>query len=366
MSQMFVDLGEYSYPVYVAHHLSEITPALCKRVAGRNVIIVSNDTIAQHYLRPLIEALSADESVAPSSILHWNMQDGEQYKTLETYQSLITFLLEQRVSRDAVLIALGGGVVGDLTGFVAATYQRGIDFIQMPTTLLSQVDSSVGGKTAVNHPLAKNMIGAFYQPKDVFITVDSLSTLPDREYAAGMAEVVKYGIIYDHDFFNYLYENQALLAARDAKALEYVILRCCAIKAEIVNQDEKEQSIRAWLNLGHTFGHAIEAEMGYGSWLHGEAVAAGMMMACQVALNRDWIRAEYMTQVKTLLEAFDLPVEGPSHMTLANYLSHMSRDKKVKAGTIRFVIPEKPGKAGVFADLTEQELSAAIQLKTMK
>ena len=289
------------------------------------------------------------------------LPDGEQYKTLKSFEDVITRLLEIHAARDTTLIALGGGVIGDLTGFVAASFQRGMPFIQIPTTLLSQVDSSVGGKTAVNHPLGKNMIGAFYQPQAVLIDTESLKTLPAKEFSAGMAEVIKYGIIYDADFFSWLEANVEGLKNQSSEVLQKAIHRCCQIKAEIVAQDEKESGIRALLNLGHTFGHAIEAEQGYGNWLHGEAVAAGIVLACLVSEQKGWLSASELRRVKALLTAFDLPVTVPEEMGLETFVKHMRHDKKVKAGKIRFILPQGIGKAIVTDAVEDAEISTAIK-----
>jgi len=260
-----------------------------------------------------------------------------------------------------VLVALGGGVIGDMTGFAAACYQRGIDFIQIPTTLLSQVDSSVGGKTAVNHPLGKNMIGAFYQPQIVLIDTLCLHTLPAREFAAGMAEVIKYGIMWDADFFQWLEDNVTTLKTLDAQALVYAISRCCEIKADVVSQDETEQGVRALLNLGHTFGHAIEAEMGYGNWLHGEAVSAGTVLAAQTAKALGLIDESIVCRIIQLLQAFDLPVSAPESMDFDSFIQHMRRDKKVLGGQIRLVLPTAIGRADVFSQVTESTLEQVIR-----
>ncbi|GAM56137.1 3-dehydroquinate synthase [Vibrio ishigakensis] len=256
------------------------------------------------------------------------LNDGEQYKSLETFNQVMTFLLEHNYGRDVMLVALGGGVIGDLVGFAAACYQRGVDFVQIPTTLLSQVDSSVGGKTAVNHPLGKNMIGAFYQPKAVIIDIDTLKTLPKREFGAGMAEVIKYGIIIDSPFFDWIEQSQAQLKGLEPASLTSAIAKCCQIKADVVAQDEKESGIRALLNLGHTFGHAIEAEMGYGNWLHGEAVSSGTVMAARAALHDGRMQSQDVDRIESLLKAFDLPVHTPSEMTGEDFMKHMMRDKK--------------------------------------
>lgn len=345
MPTLNVDLGARSYPIHIQAGLLTQS-GLFDNIASEKVVIVTNDTIAPLYLDKLIQALQHP------NVSHVSLPDGEQYKDLTHFAKVHSFLLENHASRDTTLIALGGGVIGDLTGFVAATFQRGIDFIQIPTTLLSQVDSSVGGKTAVNHPLGKNMIGAFYQPKSVFIDTQSLSTLPQREFGAGMAEVIKYGIIYDAELFTWLEDNVSLLKALDPVALSYAIERCCSIKAEIVAQDEREKGLRALLNLGHTFGHAIEAEMGYGNWLHGEAVAAGTIIASRVAVAQHRITEAQLERIISLHAAFNLPTEGPDNMTTHTYMQHMGHDKKVLAGKIRFIIPTGIGSAIVTDDVT--------------
>lgn len=354
MAQLLVNLGDNSYPIDIATSLDNLITTIAESLNGRQVVVISNETVAPLYLDTLKNHLPSD------SLFTFEMQDGEAFKSLQTFEAIQSFLLENRISRDAVLIALGGGVVGDLCGFVAATYQRGVDFIQVPTTLLAQVDSSVGGKTAVNHPLGKNMIGAFYQPKSVLIATNTLNTLPPREFAAGFAEVVKYGIIYDAAFFEFLEQNKTLIKQRDPEILAQVIHRCCEIKAEVVAKDEKESGIRALLNLGHTFGHAIEAEMGYGAWLHGEAVSAGMVIASELAVMRQNMTTEEKQRVIDLLAYFELPTSGPETMNMDSYLAHMGRDKKVKAGKIRFIVPTALGKADIFSDITDAELSALL------
>jgi 3-dehydroquinate synthase len=272
----------------------------------------------------------------------------------------MTELLNLGCSRDTSLVALGGGVIGDITGFVASTYQRGIPFVQVPTTLLSQVDSSVGGKTAVNHPLGKNMIGAFYQPKAVIIDLECLGSLPKRELSAGLAEVVKYGLLADCDFYQYLISNVDKINALDESVMIHIIAHCCQIKADIVAEDEKESGKRALLNLGHTFGHAIEAELGYGQWLHGEAVGAGMVQAAEVSKNRGWITELEVTQLVKLLEQFTLPTSGPESMSFDDYLKHMKKDKKVLSDNLRFVLLERIGQAILVGNVSNQELSAVL------
>lgn len=352
--KLTVKLGERSYPITIGSGLLADKQQYEFAISSKQVMIVSNDTVAPLYLEQLKQALSnykLEVCIIP---------DGEQYKSLESFETLMSALLEGNHSRDTTLIALGGGVIGDLTGFAAACYQRGVPFIQIPTTLLSQVDSSVGGKTAVNHSLGKNMIGAFYQPKMVLIDHSCLKTLDKRQLSAGLAEVIKYGIIYDAEFFTWLENNIQKLLALDPKALTYAIYRCCEIKAEVVALDEKENGIRALLNLGHTFGHAIEAEQGYGNWLHGEAVAVGMIQAAFVAHERGQISASDKQRISALILAAQLPVKGPENMNYTDFVKHMKRDKKVLNGTMRFVLPDSIGSASVYADVTEDELRKVI------
>ena len=278
------------------------------------------------------------------------LPDGEQFKDLHHLEKIFDGLLSAKLNRSSILIALGGGVVGDMTGFAAASYQRGIEFIQVPTTLLSQVDSSVGGKTAVNHPLGKNMIGAFYQPQAVFIDTQSLQTLPARELSAGLAEVIKYGLIYDADFFDWLEANIDKLVSQDEQTLQYAIQRSCEIKANVVSQDEKEGGIRAILNLGHTFGHAIEANQGYGAWLHGEAVAAGMVMAVDLSVRMGHFSYEVLERTKSLLLKANLPILAPRDSTLEAFLEVMMVDKKNIHGAIRLVLMKQLGEAYISDD----------------
>ncbi|TDF36645.1 3-dehydroquinate synthase [Alteromonadaceae bacterium M269] len=351
MTTMTVELGERSYPISVEANLLSQASLLSPYIEKKRVVVVSNQTVADLYADKLGTILG---QVKYDLIL---MPDGEQYKNLQTFEQVIGELLTLGAGRDTILIALGGGVVGDLTGYVAASFQRGIPFIQIPTTLLAQVDSSVGGKTAVNHPLGKNMIGAFYQPKAVVIDTTTLSTLPDREFAAGMAEVIKYGIIYDLAFFEWLEQNKQKLMDKDPDALAYAISRSCEIKAEIVALDERESGIRALLNLGHTFGHAIEAEQGYGNWLHGEAVAAGMILAAKASEAKEWLEASETRRIVDLLSVFELPLDKPEGMGFTAFMKHMRHDKKVAAGQIRFILPQGLGKAVVTSDLSESLLT---------
>lgn len=353
MTTIRVSLGERSYPITISQgalnpELSVSNPFIHQYVAGKLAVIITNPKVAALYLDKLTANLGSDYQIHTITV-----PDGEQHKNFKNFEAVITQLLEINAARDTTIFALGGGVIGDLTGFVAASYQRGIPFIQIPTTLLSQVDSSVGGKTAINHALGKNMVGAFYQPKAVVIDTDTLNTLPSREFSAGMAEVIKYGIIYDAEFFNWLEDNVSALKALDPAALEYAIVRCCEIKADIVAQDEKEGGIRALLNLGHTFGHAIEAEMGYGTYLHGEAVAAGIVLASKVSILKEWLSEPEFRRIVALLKAFELPIAKPDSMDFDDFMQHMRRDKKVLAGDIRFILPQGIGKAVITKEVSE-------------
>lgn len=354
MLELNVELGERSYPIFIGSNLHTDSQRLLQYIGNRRPVVVTNETIAPLYLDTLKDAL------AELSPLVFVMPDGEQYKTLEWFERINAFLLENNCGRDTCLVALGGGVIGDLTGFVAACYQRGVPFIQIPTTLLSQVDSSVGGKTAVNHPLGKNMIGAFYQPQAVFIDTDVLASLPSKEFAAGMAEVIKYGLIYDTELFATLEQHSELVKSLDPQILPQIIYRCCAIKAEIVALDEKESGIRALLNLGHTFGHAIEAQMGYGRWLHGEAVATGMVLAAKLAHMRKCLTSNELSRIVAIIEDYELPTEFPQEMTYAQFMTHMRKDKKNKAGLIRFILPTEFGRCELVDDVTETELQALL------
>ncbi|MBU2919262.1 MAG: 3-dehydroquinate synthase [Psychrosphaera sp.] len=350
METVNVSLGERSYPIYIKSGAINDSSFFVPHIKGTKVVVITNTTLEPLFSDKILNTLK-DFDVNIFSI-----EDGESFKTLASYEKIMSYLLDNNYGRDVTLVALGGGVIGDITGFVAATYQRGVNFIQVPTTLLSQVDSSVGGKTAVNHPLGKNMIGAFYQPKAVIIDIDTLTTLPKKQFSAGMAEVIKYGILGDLTLFEYLESNAQAINEMNTDMLIHIIKRCCQNKADIVAQDEKESGVRALLNLGHTFGHAIEAEMGYGVWLHGEAVAVGMVQASQLAKLRGWLTPNDVLRVTNLNQQFDLPIIGPENMTLDNYLVHMKKDKKVQADTIRFVLPKQIGKAILVNDVTESEL----------
>ncbi|MDZ7276999.1 3-dehydroquinate synthase [Pantoea eucrina] len=356
MEKITVSLGDRSYPITIAAGLFNDPASFWPLKAGDNAMLVTNQTLAPIYLEKL-STLLRNAGVNVDQVI---LPDGEQYKTLTIMDDVFTALLKKPHGRDTTLIALGGGVIGDLTGFAAASYQRGVRFIQVPTTLLSQVDSSVGGKTAVNHPLGKNMIGAFYQPASVVIDTDCLATLPARERSSGLAEVIKYGIILDGDFFQWLEQNLDALLALDQDAMAYCIRRCCELKAEVVAADERETGLRALLNLGHTFGHAIEAHMGYGNWLHGEAVAAGMVMAARTAQRLGQFSAADCDRIIALLQRADLPVNGPASMAAEDYLPHMMRDKKVLAGELRLVLPLAIGRSEVRAGVAHDMVLAAI------
>ena len=341
MFVLHVDLGDRSYPISIGSGLLQQSRYLTPYIKGKQVVIVSNETVAPLYMDKLEEALAGYD---PLKIV---LPDGESYKTLETLNIIFNELLKARQTRKTTLIALGGGVIGDMTGFAAACYQRGVDFIQVPTTVLSQVDSSVGGKTGVNHPLGKNMIGAFCQPNAVVIDTDTLQTLPDRELSAGVAEVIKYGLICDKPFYEWLTENIDCLMNRDVEALSYAIQRSCQDKARIVEQDEKESGIRAILNLGHTFGHAIETYMGYGEWLHGEAVAAGMVMAADLSQRLGHITQAEVEALTDLLKRTGMPVAPPPEMSPDQFMELMSVDKKVLDGQLRLVLLKSIGHAVV-------------------
>ncbi|EKD5482980.1 3-dehydroquinate synthase [Salmonella enterica] len=356
MERITVTLGERSYPITIAAGLFNEPASFLPLKSGDQVMLVTNETLAPLYLDKVRGVLQRAGVNVDSVIL----PDGERYKSLTVLDTVFTALLKKPHGRDTTLVALGGGVIGDLTGFAAASYQRGVRFIQVPTTLLSQVDSSVGGKTAVNHPLGKNMIGAFYQPASVVVDLDCLKTLPARELASGLAEVIKYGIILDADFFTWLEGNLDALLRLDGPAMAYCIRRCCELKAEVVAADEREAGLRALLNLGHTFGHAIEAEMGYGNWLHGEAVAAGMVMAACTSERLGQFSSADTQRIIALLRRAGLPVNGSREMSAQAYLPHMLRDKKVLAGELRLVLPLAIGKSEVRGGVSHEVVLSAI------
>lgn len=356
MRTLQVDLGERSYPIHIGADLLSKAELFVPHIAGKQVAIVTNETVAPLYLERLTQTL-AGYKVQPIVL-----PDGESFKNWETLQLIFDGLLTARHDRRTTIIALGGGVIGDMAGFAAACYQRGVDFIQVPTTLLSQVDSSVGGKTGINHPLGKNMVGAFYQPKAVLIDTATLRTLPPRELSAGLAEVIKYGLICDAPFLDWLETHMEALLALEPTALTEAIERSCAAKARVVGADERESGIRATLNLGHTFGHAIETHMGYGVWLHGEAVAAGTVMALEMSRRLGWIDAAERDRSMRLLRAAGLPIVPPQEMTPGHFLEHMAVDKKVIDGQLRLVLLSRLGEAVVTADypgnILDETLSA--------
>eukprot|EP00878_Enallax_costatus_P003480 GHUV01003693.1.p1 GENE.GHUV01003693.1~~GHUV01003693.1.p1 ORF type:complete len:444 (+),score=58.55 GHUV01003693.1:282-1613(+) len=340
MKVVDVDLGDRSYPIYIGPRLLEDGARLRKHIPGNRVLIVTNTTIEKLYLQKCIDALkSADPALQIDSVV---LPDGEEHKNMEVLGKVWDKALECRLDRGSTFLALGGGVIGDMTGFAAAAYQRGVHFVQVPTTVMSQVDSSVGGKTGVNHPLGKNMIGAFYQPRCVLIDTTTLDTLPPRELASGVSEIVKYGLIRDAEFFEWLEANMEKLLARDPETVAIAVERSCINKAEVVAADEKEGGVRATLNLGHTFGHAIETATGYGTYLHGEAVSIGMVMAADMSVRLGWIEPTILERTKTLLLRANLPVTPPESMTIAQFKELMSVDKKVQDGKLRLVLLKGP------------------------
>jgi 3-dehydroquinate synthase len=350
-----VNLDNNSYPIYIGSGVLSDASLLAPHIKGEQVCIVSNNTVGPIY-RGILEA-----SLSGKQLDYFEIADGEQFKTLETFNLIITHLLENRHERTTTLIALGGGVVGDITGFVAACYLRGVNYIQVPTTLLAQVDSSVGGKTAVNHPLGKNLVGAFNQPECVLIDTDTLITLPERELKAGMAEVIKHGVIRDVNFLGWLEENVGKLLSLDKQALLYCVKRNCEIKAEVVSEDEREKGVRALLNMGHTFGHAIENAMGYGVWLHGEAVATGCVMAADLSCRLGMLPADAGRRIKKLVQTTGLPVAPPAKITPDRYIALMRLDKKASFGEIRFVLLKELGKATLLANISQDLLSQTLQ-----
>lgn len=357
MLQVNVELDTRGYPILIGAGLLAEPTSYHPLKTGDKVMIVSNPTIAPHYLATVQHTLEELGCLVDSVLI----PDGEQHKNLDSLDLIFTALLEKNHNRDTTLIALGGGVIGDIAGFAAASYQRGIRFIQIPTTLLAQVDSSVGGKTGVNHPLGKNMIGAFKQPVSVIVDTDTLKTLPKREVSAGLAEVIKYGAIFDIRFFEWLEAHIDDLVSLDQNALEYCIQRCCQLKADVVARDETEKGDRALLNLGHTFGHAIEAHLGYGNWLHGEAVAVGMLEAAALSEILGDLGHADVARLEKLIARAVLPTVSPDVMQPADYLPYMWRDKKVLGGKLRLILLKKLGEAYIYADATDSQVQQAIQ-----
>lgn len=354
MRNLTVALAERSYPIFIGQQ-TPLAAELVQQLTDRQVMMVTNTTVAGLYLAHYQHVFQSVARTVASCIL----PDGEQYKDHLHVQLIYDALLEQGFNRDCVLVALGGGVVGDMTGFAAACYQRGVKFIQIPTTLLSQVDSSVGGKTGINHPLGKNMIGAFKQPEAVWIDLTVLDTLPARELSAGLAEVIKYALLGDADFLEWLEQHMPALVARDYQLLAEAVYRCCAHKARIVAADETEQGERALLNLGHTFGHAIESALGYGAWLHGEAVAVGMIMAADLSREMGWLQAADVERVQRIIAAAGLPVNCPP-IALGDFLDYMSHDKKVLNGQLRLILLRQLGQAMITRDYDAEAMGRVI------
>ena len=355
MQTLRVELGSRAYPVYIGSGLIARPELLVPFIQGGRVAVVTNTTVAPLYL----ERLAASLTASGLDVVRVVLPDGEVYKNWETLNVIFDQLLEAHCDRKTTLIALGGGVIGDLAGFAAATYQRGVPFVQVPTTLLAQVDSSVGGKTAINHPSGKNMIGAFHQPLAVLADVSTLATLPERELRAGLAEVIKHGLIRDLGFFEWIEANIGQLLARNTEALVHAVRRSCEIKAEIVALDERETGPRALLNLGHTFGHAIETAMGYGAWLHGEAVAAGMVMAADLSHRLGSLGEDDVRRVVALLKRTGLPVTV-SGIIAPRFIELMSLDKKAAAGRIRFILLDRLGSAVIHGDVPQDALLATL------
>ncbi|MFP5392117.1 MAG: bifunctional shikimate kinase/3-dehydroquinate synthase AroKB [Gammaproteobacteria bacterium] len=347
-----VDLGERSYPITIGAGLLADAGLIDRHVAGKRVAIVTNTTIAPLYL----EQVAAPLREAGREVLPIILQDGEEFKNWESLMQVFDALLANKCDRKTTLVALGGGVIGDLTGYAAASYMRGVPFVQIPTTLLSQVDSSVGGKTGINHPLGKNMIGAFYQPQAVVADTATLDTLPARELSAGLAEVIKHGAIIDAAFFEWIEQNIDKLVARDPAALAHAIARSCEIKADVVRQDEREGGLRAILNFGHTFGHAIEAGLGYGEWLHGEAVGCGMVMAADLSHRCGFIDAATVERIRALVAAAGLPVRAPD-LGVARWIELMAVDKKNEGGDIKFILIKPLGAPSITTVPKEQLLA---------
>jgi len=354
MKTLYVELGDRSYPIYIGHNLLGNSGLFTPHIRGKQVMIVSNETVAPLYIERLRSGLTdfqVQEVILP---------DGEQYKNLDVLNTIFDALLEARFDRSCTILALGGGVVGDIAGFAAASYQRGVAFIQVPTTLLAQVDSSVGGKTGVNHTLGKNMIGAFYQPQCVIADTAVLHTLDERQLRSGIAEVIKYGLIRDAEFFTWIEDRVQAMLACDDTVMGEAIERSCINKADIVAQDELESGVRALLNLGHTFGHAIETGMGYGVWLHGEAVATGMCMAAEMSRRMGMLSDDEVCRIDNLIKAMALPVRSPREMDNERFLELMAVDKKAKDGKVHLVLLESLGNASVYDEYDPSVLLATL------
>ena len=357
MKTININLGKRSYPIYVGEGLLGNYDLFKNHIASKKLAIVTNEKIAPLYLKKITDILSKDKDIIPIIL-----PDGESFKNYKTLNLIYDELLKNKANRQTTLIALGGGVIGDITGFASATFMRGVDFIQIPTTLLSQVDSSVGGKTGINHQLGKNMIGAFYQPKCVIADITLLNTLDDKQLSAGLAEVIKYGLIRDLDFFEWLENNIDGIIKRDPKLLIESVVRSCQNKAEIVEADEFESGLRAILNLGHTFGHAIETATGYGEWLHGEAIATGMVMAAHLSEQMGWLTKGESSRIKSLIINANLPI-NPPNISKQDFLDLMQLDKKTKGDQINLVLQQGIGKAILTADYDSKKLHNTILMK---
>ncbi|CAL4325877.1 3-dehydroquinate synthase [Buchnera aphidicola] len=357
MEKIKVVLGKRSYPISIGSGIIQEDNIFFPLKPGNQAMLITNKTLANLFKDKVLFHLRKSGIKVDQVIL----SDGEQFKTLNELEVIISSLLEKRHSRDTTLIALGGGVIGDLTGFAAAIYQRGVKFIQIPTTLLSQVDASVGGKTGVNHVLGKNMIGSFWQPSSVVIDIDFLKKLPYNELISGIAEVIKYAIIFDEKFFNWLEENIENLLLLNDTLMPYCIKKCCELKAKIISLDERENNFRALLNFGHTYGHAIEAHSGYGNWLHGEAISVGMVMASRTSEMMGFLKKADYERILSLLKKTGLPIKGPKNMSAASYLPYMMRDKKVISGEIRLVLPISIGKAKIYSGIDKNIILNSIK-----
>ena len=352
MKKIIVNLNKRSYPIFIGKNILS-NKSLFNKVNKKNLVLITNKKIEKLHISKIKNALIKKNKIIIS--------DGEKYKNQDSITKIYNYLLKNKYSRDSCIIAFGGGVIGDMAGFAAATYQRGIDFIQVPTTLLSMVDSSVGGKTGINHLLGKNMIGSFHQPIAVIIDTEILKTLSKRQFNAGMSEVIKYGIIKDKNFFDWIVKNTDEIKAQDPKSIIKIVKRSCEIKAEIVALDEKEKNIRALLNLGHTFGHAIENYLGYGKWLHGEAIACGFLIASSVAIQKNTMNISEYNKIKALLKAFSLPTKLPENINIENLFKIMSLDKKVKNNKMVYVLPKNIGNAYI-----TNKISKNIVIKALK
>lgn len=361
MKTLIVELGARSYPIYIGENLLTNAEIFSKHLVAHQAMIVSNKTVADLYLNKVKSTLTGKQC---DSIL---LPDGEQYKNLQNLTKIFDALLEKHHHRNTTLIALGGGVIGDMTGFAAACYQRGVAYIQVPTTLLAQVDASIGGKTAINHPLGKNMIGAFHQPRCVIIDIATLNTLPAREFNAGLAEIIKAALIHDADFFVWLEKHLQKLLSKDPASLIYAIERACAIKAEIIAADEKEISgKRALLNLGHTFGHALEQNLGYGEWLHGEAVAAGIVLAADLSQRLGWLTTDELQRIKKLLSVIPLPIQLPAKLQYDKMFTSMAVDKKMLDAELKLVLLKAIGKAELIHKVSAGQVRQVLEDNSVK